>query len=92
MTISNYSFTADAELIKRFEELAGPDDGAELLRSFMAHLVETGDADPLYDAWLREKVGKSMETARAGGLVDGDEVEAEFAARREATRARLAHR
>jgi predicted transcriptional regulator len=93
MTIANYSFAVDAELMKRFEELAGSDegDGAEVLRSFIAHYVETRDADPEYDAWLQAKVRRSMETARDGGLIDGEEVEAEFAARREATRTRLAH-
>lgn len=92
MTIANYSFEVDAELIRRFEELAGQEDGdgAELLRSFIAHYVATGDADAEYDAWLRAKVARSMDIANAGGLVDGDDVEAEFAARREATRARLA--
>jgi predicted transcriptional regulator len=92
MTIANYSFTVDAELLKRFEELASQDDGdsAELLRSFIAHYVATSDADAEYDAWLRAKVRKSMESAKAGGIVDGDEVEAEFAARREATRMRMA--
>jgi predicted transcriptional regulator len=92
MTVANYSFAVDAELMKRFEELAGQDDGdsAELLRSFIAHYVATGDTDAEYDAWLRAKVRKSMEVANAGGIVDGDEVEAEFAARREASRMRLA--
>jgi predicted transcriptional regulator len=94
MTVANYSFEIDAELMKRFDELAGPadGDGAELLRSFMAHYVETLDTDESYDTWLRKKVGKSMETARAGGLVDNEDVEAEFAARRSEALARLASR
>jgi hypothetical protein len=91
MTIAKYSFTIDAELMKRFEELVGPADGngAELLRSFMAHYVETLDADDSYDAWLKEKVRKSLDSARAGHLVDNDAVEAEFSARRDASLARL---
>lgn len=92
VSVARYSFTIDAALMKRFEELAGPDegDGAELLRSFIAHYIETLDSDEGYDSWLKAKVGESMATARAGGLVDDDEVETEFAARRKASLARLA--
>lgn len=92
MTIAKYSFTVDAELMKRFEELAGPanGDGADILRSFMAYYVETLDADDSYNTWLRAKVRSSMATARAGGLVDNEDVEAEFSARRDASHARLA--
>lgn len=93
MTIANYSFAVDAELIKRFEELAGPDegDGAELLRSFMAHYVETRDADAEYDSWFAAKVKKGLESAQAGRLIGNDEVEAEFAARRAELQARLSN-
>lgn len=66
MTIANYSFTVDADLMKQFEELAC--------------------ADAEYDSWLKAKVSRSMEMARSGGLIDDEQVEAEFSARREASR------
>jgi len=75
-------------------ELAGPadGDGAELLRSFITHYIETRDSEEEYDSWIRAKASRSMATARAGGLVDDEDVEAEFAARRKASLARLAAR
>jgi predicted transcriptional regulator len=84
MTVATYSFTLDTDLLKRFEELAGPDedDGAELLRSFIAHYVETRDADAAYDSWFIAKVKRGLESANAGRLIGNDDVEAEFAKRR----------
>jgi len=65
---------------------------AELLRSFITHYIETRDSEEEYDSWIRAKASRSMATARAGGLVDDEDVEAEFAARRKASLARLAAR
>ena len=91
MTISNFSFSVDAALIKRFEELAGPDDGdsAKLLRQFITNFVETRDADPDYESWFAAKVQKGLESANAGRLTSNDEVEAEFELRRAALRRQL---
>lgn len=84
MTLSNFSFPVDAALLKRFEELAGPDDGdgAALLRSFMSNFVETRDVDAGYESWFAAKVREGIESADAGRLTSNDKVEAEFEARR----------
>ena len=43
-----------------------------------------------YDAWLAKKVEQSRASAEAGNLIPASDVEARFAARRAATRARTA--
>lgn len=43
-----------------------------------------------YDAWFRRQVHAGLDDANAGRLVPGEEVEAEFAARKAATRRRIA--
>jgi len=42
-----------------------------------------------HDAWFRRQVKIGLDSAHAGNLVSAEEVEAEFAARRAATRRRL---
>jgi predicted transcriptional regulator len=39
-----------------------------------------------YDAWFRSQVQAGLDSANAGRLIASDEIEAEFAARRQATR------
>jgi predicted transcriptional regulator len=43
-----------------------------------------------YDAWFRQKVAEGIAEARAGHLLSGEDVEAEFAERRAATRLEIA--
>jgi len=43
-----------------------------------------------HDAWFRRRVQAGLDDATAGRLVPGEEVEAEFAARRKASRRRIA--
>lgn len=45
-----------------------------------------------YDAWFRRQVQIGLEQATAGLLIPAEEVEAEFAARRQETRRRLRER
>ena len=91
MTVANYSFTADRDLIESFEELAQRQDAdaAELLRNFMLQYVEQHQPDPDYDRWFRAKVEQGMKSAREGNLISNEDVEAEFAMRRAATRAKM---
>jgi hypothetical protein len=42
-----------------------------------------------HDAWFHRQVQAALDSASAGNLVAGDEVEARFAARRAETRRRL---
>lgn len=42
-----------------------------------------------YDAWFRREVQKGLDSANAGNLIPAADVEARFAAKREATRRRL---
>lgn len=91
MAFSNLSIKIDTDLMQRFEEVAGPADGegAAVIRDLIADFVATHSIDPGYDDWLRKKVSRSMQVARAGGLVDSDDVEAEFAARHDESRRKL---
>ena len=64
--------------------------GVQLLRSFMRHYVAQQQEAQDYVAWLIAKVEQSRASAEAGNVPPAADVEAKFAARRAATRARLA--
>ena len=66
--------------------------GAELLRGFMGADVKHETDEQEYDTWFCRQVRAGIEDAEAGRVVSADEVEAEFAARREETRRRLDRR
>ncbi|GHE20377.1 CopG family ribbon-helix-helix protein [Halomonas urumqiensis] len=91
MSDATFTFRVDEDLKAEFASAAKAHDrtAAQLLRDFMRHYVEQQEA-PDYDAWLMAKVEQSQASAEAGNLIPAADVEARFAARRAATRARLA--
>lgn len=90
MSNATFTFRVDESLKAKFTSIAKAHDrsGAQLLRDFMRSYVAQQDQEQQYDAWLSQKVEKSKASARAGRLVSDADVEAHFAARRAATRAR----
>jgi predicted transcriptional regulator len=75
------AFTLAAEAHNRTEE--------ELLQEFMQDYIETQRTDSEYEAWFRRQVQIGIDAADAGDLIPGEEVEAEFAALREAAMRKL---
>lgn len=91
MSDATFTFRVDESLKAEFASAAKAHDrtGAQLLRDFMRSYVAQQEA-PQYDAWLAKKVEQSRASADAGNLIPAADVEARFAARRAATRARMA--
>ncbi|MFC0269086.1 CopG family ribbon-helix-helix protein [Kushneria aurantia] len=91
MSDATFTFRVDEALKAEFASAARAHDrtGAQLLRDFMRHYVAQQQETQEYDAWLMAKVEQSRASAEVGHLVPADDVEARFAARRAATRARL---
>lgn len=90
MSEATFTFRVDLPLKKAFTEAAKARDrtGAQLLRDFMRDFVQQQEATE-HDAWFRSQVQIGLDSANAGRLVPAAEVEAQFAARRAATRQRL---
>ncbi|KAF0810639.1 hypothetical protein A167_00518 [Alcanivorax sp. S71-1-4] len=90
MSDATFTFRVDEELKAAFANAAKGHDrtGAQLLRDFMRSYVAQQEA-PDYDAWLIAKVEQSRTSGEAGSLIPAADVEARFAARRAATRARM---
>lgn len=91
MSDATFTFRVNDELKTEFANAAKAHDrtGAQLLRDFMRTYVAQQEEAREYDAWLTKKVEQSRATAEAGKLIPAADVEARFAARRAATRARL---
>ncbi|MDQ7728715.1 hypothetical protein [Halomonas sp. SpR8] len=91
MSDATFTFRVDEDLKTEFASVAKAHDrtGAQLLRDFMRNYVAQQQAQD-YDTWLIAKVEQSRTSAEAGNLIPAADVEARFAARRAATRARLA--
>ena len=87
MPETTFTFRVDEALKEGFTSAAKADDrtGAQLLRDFMRDYVRRRQEAAEHDAWFRQQVRIGKDSADAGRLVPGDEVEAEFAARRAAT-------
>ena len=51
----------------------------------MKRSADNGLTPDQYDAWFRRKVAEGIADARAGHVLSGEDVEAEFAERRAAT-------
>lgn len=87
MSETTFTFQVDETLKEQFIAAAGERNrsGEELLRALMRDFV-----DREYDEWFRRQVQAGVDDANAGDLVPDEAVEAEFAARREATRRKLA--
>lgn len=91
MSEATFTFRVDEALKNEFATAAKARDrtAAQLLRDFMRDfVVQQQDADG-YDAWFRRQVQAGLDSADAGRLIPAAEVEAKFAARRAATRARI---
>ena len=92
MTEATVTFRVDEALKREFAQAAKAKDrtGAQLLRDFMRQYVERQQEVAAHDAWFRQEVQIGLDAANAGHLIPGNEVEAEAAAWREATRRRMA--
>ena len=91
MSDATFTFRVDEVLKNEFAAVAKTHDrtGAQLLRDFMRSYVQQQQEAVDYDTWLSAKVEQSRASANAGHLIPAADVEAKFAARRAATRARL---
>jgi len=93
MTMSDATFTfrVDEELKDQFSMAAKSRDrtGAQLLRDFMRDFVKQQQEAAEHDDWFRRQVQIGVDSANGGKLIPAAEVEAEFEAKRAATRRRL---
>ncbi len=92
MSEATFTFRVDEALKDQFTTAAKGRDrsGAQLLRDFMRDFVKEQQEAAEHDAWFRRQVQAGLDSANAGRLVPGEDVEAEFAARRTKTRSKLA--
>ena len=92
MSEATFTFRVDEALKDQFTTAAKGRDrsGAQLLRDFMRDFVKEQQEAAEHDAWFRRQVQAGLDSANAGRLVPGEDVEAEFAARRTKTRRKLA--
>ena len=91
MSEATFTFRVDESLKQEFSSAAKARDrtGAQLLRDFMRDFVKQQQDAAEHDAWFRRQVQVGLDSANAGRLVAADDVEAEFATRREETRRKL---
>ena len=91
MSEATFTFRVDESLKDQFTTAAKDRDrtGAQLLRDFMRDFVKQQQEAAEHDAWFRHQVQIGLDSANAGNLIPAAEVEAKFAAKRDATRRRL---
>lgn len=91
MSEATFTFRVDERLKDEFSSAAKARDrtGAQLLRDFMRDFVKQQQEAAEHDAWFRRQVQVGLDSANAGRLVSAEEVEAEFATRRDETRRKL---
>jgi predicted transcriptional regulator len=91
MSDATFTFRVDESLKDEFSSAAKARDrtGAQLLRDFMRDFVKQQQEAAEHDAWFRRQVQVGLDSANAGRLVAAEDVEAEFAARRDETRRKL---
>lgn len=91
MSNATFTFRVDDALKAQFAQAAQARDrsGAQLLRDFMRAFVQQQQDEADHDAWFRRQVEAGLASADAGNLLPDVDVEAQFAARRAATRRRL---
>jgi len=91
MSDATFTFRVDDALKHQFTQAAKLRDrsGAQLLRDFMREFVQQQQEVAKHDAWFRHQVQIGLDSANTGNLIPAAKVEAEFAARRTATRDRL---
>jgi predicted transcriptional regulator len=89
---ATFTFRVDEALKSAFADAAKAHDrtGAQLIRDFMRDYVTGQREAGEHDAWFRRQVQIGLDSANAGRLIPAADVEAKFAARRAATRQRLA--
>lgn len=92
MNEATFTFRVDEALKSAFADAAKAHDrtGAQLIRDFMRDYVAGQREAVEHDAWFRRQVQVALDSANAGRLIPAAEVEAKFAARRTATRQRIA--
>ena len=91
MSEATFTFRVDESLKDEFSSAAKSRDrtGAQLLRDFMRDFVKQQQEVAAHDAWFRRQVQVGLDSANAGRLVAAEDVEAEFATRRDETRRKL---
>ena len=91
MSDATFTFRVDESLKDEFSSAAKARDrtGAQLLRDFMRDFVKQLQESAEHEAWFRRQVQVGLDSANAGRLVAAEDVEAEFAARRDETRRKL---
>lgn len=91
MSEATFTFRVDESLKEEFSSAAKARDrtGAQLLRDFMRDFVKQQQEAAEHDAWFRRQVQVGLDSANAGRLVAAEDVEAEFATRRDETRRKL---
>ena len=91
MSEATFTFRVDESLKDEFSSAAKARDrtGAQLLRDFMRDFVKQQQEAAEHDAWFRRQVQVGLDSANAGRLVAAEDVEAEFATRRDETRRKL---
>jgi predicted transcriptional regulator len=94
MADSTVVVRVDDELKTAFAEAAKAADRttSQLLRDFMRDFVKSQSEAAEYDAWFRRKVAEGIADARAGRVIAGEDVEAEFTERRKATLRKIGSR
>ena len=91
MSDATITFRVDEGLKDQFSTAAKSRDrtGAQLLRDFMRDFVKQQQEATEHDIWFRRQMQIGLDSANVGHLIPAAEVEAEFAAKRAATRRRL---
>ena len=91
MSEATFTFRVDDALKSEFAQAAKARDrtGAQLLRDFMRDFVRQQQEAAEHDVWLRRQVQMGLDSAIAGELLSGEEVEAEAAAWRAEMRRKL---
>ena len=91
MSDATFTFRVDEGLKDQFSTAAKSRDrtGAQLLRDFMRDFVKQQQEATEHDIWFRRQVQIGLDSANVGHRIPAAEVEAEFAAKRAATRRRL---
>ncbi|WP_396433367.1 CopG family ribbon-helix-helix protein [Limnohabitans sp.] len=91
MSDATFTFRVEESLKEQFTLAAKGRDrsGAQLLRDFMREFVLQQQASTDHEVWFRQQVQAGLDSANAGNLVSAADVEAQFAARRAATRGKL---
>lgn len=92
MSEATFTFRVDETLKSEFAKAAKTRDrtGAQLLRDYMRDFVRQQQEAAEHDAWFRRQVQIGLDSANAGNLIPAEEVEAEAAAWRAATRRKIA--